>query len=67
MNKKQVHDFEVTYLGHSKKAIRVQYEDTEYWLPFSEIEMQNDPEKLRRGDKFEVSVPDWLVIEKGMA
>lgn len=66
MNKKQLHDFTVTYLSHSPKAIRVQYEGEEYWLPFSEVEMEDDPEEMTRGYDFVITVPDWLVVEKGM-
>ena len=63
---KQVHDLTVNYVTHTNSAIKVRYDGDTHWLPISQIEIGDDLDELSLGDKIEISVPDWLAVEKEM-
>lgn len=55
--------FQVTVVATTEKAVLVDYEGTEHWLPLSKIECD---EGLEKGDLVTVEMPQWLVDRTGM-
>lgn len=57
--------FNVTYLHHTDRAVCVDCDGEELWLPLSQIEIE-DVDQLTRGEEVDVEVPIWLARAKGM-
>jgi hypothetical protein len=59
---KELHDFLMNIRQETDRAIQVEYDGETYWLPKSQIEYNPTPD----GKMYEVTIPDWLVEEKGL-
>lgn len=53
----------VRILGESAKAYRITDGDKTAWLPKSKVELT----KLFRDGTVEITIPEWLAIEKELA
>ncbi len=65
------HDEEVDLSGivkaTSKKAILIDFDDGEEWVPKSQIlDCDKEVEGLERGDAVRVTIPGWLSDERGL-
>lgn len=65
MVRNKLHDLELVFICKSEKAVCVENSNDEMvWLPLSQIEVTVDLEDLVQGNKFELTVPEWLVEDK---
>lgn len=57
---------ECTFLSESAKAILVEYEGQEMWIPKSQFDWETFMNEYHQsGDEVEIEIPEWLAIEKG--
>jgi hypothetical protein len=60
---KELHDFTGILKGETEFALRFDFgTGSEVWLPKSQVEWEKTPD----GKGYEVTIPDWLVEEKGL-
>ena len=57
------HVFECTILLHTERAIKVDYQGEELWIPKSQIE---DVDDLPARGNSEITVTAWIAKEKGL-
>lgn len=55
-----------TITGVSRAAIRVEFDEMDFWIPKSLVESGN-ADALEEGDKgITLSIPEWLAKDKGI-
>ena len=59
---KSVIIYDAVLMAETERAVLVEYEDEEVWLPKSQI---NYDQGAERGDLIEVELPQWLAIRNG--
>ena len=56
---------EVMVIGYSNKALRLQYEGEEAWIPFSQIHPDSEIYSASQfGETGELVIPQWLAERK---
>lgn len=62
-------EFDVTYLHQTDKAVLINYEGKEYWIPDSQIDEDSEAYvgcKLDKGEKVTLICSEWIALNKGM-
>lgn len=63
--------YTLEFRKQTEQGILVSDGDEEFWIPKSQIEIDGistwtDFETLKRGEKIDVYIPDWLAEQKGL-
>ena len=56
--------FDCTYVSETDRAVLVNVEDEEIWLPKSQVDDLGDNNE--RGDELTLSIPEWLADQHGI-
>lgn len=55
--------FECKILRHSEKAIQIEFDGEQMWIPKSQID---EPEELPPAGNAEISITAWIAKQKGL-
>ena len=50
----------------TEKALLVEYEEEEYWIPLSQVELEETEVKFDRGARGTLAITKWIAKEKGL-
>lgn len=57
---------DATFLAIAAKAVLIEYEEEEIWIPLSQIENEVDFSDYRREDPIQLEITDWIADKKGL-
>lgn len=59
-------EIEVTFIKCTSAAVLIEYDESEIWLPRSQLEFHGNFDHCQRGELVEIELPEWLAYEKDL-